>query len=478
MLCGSDQKLPCSPFAFCPVVTCSSFALYRETPAIHSILFFSPFNSFFLRHHRCLGRRITLLARLRSILLLLFFFFFSFVFFFFSALDLGGLQTLTIGVSPTRVLVSWCDVCSESALFGQGLMGNKAQSVGGMLFLRGSLDLSFHQARVRTSTHLLCFSQRLLDPRVLFFIGGLWRCFALEFRWKIQASAHVLQLCAPLPTADHKADPPRKPSATMRASLLSVCLAMGHLLDWPTSEPRPFPPRYRKFSRAPPTPSDDSQNDGCIHEYHEPLCSHSLTGDTAEEADQTLDVCAWRCKIDMKTSGSSSAPLQVELWLLARRAFLSAALRHPSRAARVLPSRRPSRAGTAMPLVRSVQRNRPLHSKSRLWQRACGKVSHGSFACKKRSHSQSTSSRAPFTRRSVRRGGLAAATLDTSRQANSSRQDPKSERPASQERLQERPFHAPDSDQHRGEHQRDTAFEGEPPGCLRCHRRVLTETLP
>ena len=51
MLCGSDQKLPCSPFAFCPFVTCSSFALFRETPTIHSILFFSPFNSFFLRHH-------------------------------------------------------------------------------------------------------------------------------------------------------------------------------------------------------------------------------------------------------------------------------------------------------------------------------------------------------------------------------------------------------------------------------------------
>ena len=116
-----------------------------------------------------------------------------------------------------------------------------------------------------------------------------------------------------------------------------------------------------------------------------------------------------------------------------------------------------------MPLVGSVQRNRPLHSESGLWQRASRKVSHGSFACKKRSHSQSTSSRAPFTWRSVQRGGLAAATLDTSRQANSSRQDPKSERPASQEALQERPIHAHGSDQHRGEHQRHTAFEGEAP---------------
>ena len=49
-----------------------------------------------------------------------------------------------------------------------------------MQFLRGSLDLSFHQARVRTSTHLHCFRQRPLDPRVLFFIGGLWRSFTLE----------------------------------------------------------------------------------------------------------------------------------------------------------------------------------------------------------------------------------------------------------------------------------------------------------
>ena len=238
----------------------------------------------------------------------------------------------------------------------------------------------------------------------------------------MQASAHVLQLCAPLPTADHGADPPRKPSATMRASLLSVCLAMGHLLDWPTSEPRPIPARCRKFSRAPPTPSDDSQNDGCIHEYLEPLCSHSLTSDTAEEADQTLDVCAWRCKIDMKTSGSSSAPLQVALRLLARRAFLSAALRRPSRAARVLPSRRPSRAGTAMPLVRWVQRNRPLHSKSRLRQRASRKVSYGSLPAKK-GVSKNTSSRAPFTWQRVQRGGLAAATKDTSRLANTSRLD-------------------------------------------------------
>ena len=49
-------------------------------------------------------------------------------FFFFSALDLGGLLTLTIGVSPTSVLVRWCDVCPHSAVFRQGLTGNKAQS--------------------------------------------------------------------------------------------------------------------------------------------------------------------------------------------------------------------------------------------------------------------------------------------------------------------------------------------------------------
>ena len=81
----------------------------------------------------------------------------QFFFFFFSALDLGGLLTLTIswrilvrfhlfsssssvpstlaglliltvGVSPTRVFVSWCDVCPHSAVFRQGLTGNKAQS--------------------------------------------------------------------------------------------------------------------------------------------------------------------------------------------------------------------------------------------------------------------------------------------------------------------------------------------------------------
>ena len=48
--------------------------------------------------------------------------------FFFSAPDLAGLLILTVGVSPTRVFVSWCDVCPHSAVVGQGLMGNKAQS--------------------------------------------------------------------------------------------------------------------------------------------------------------------------------------------------------------------------------------------------------------------------------------------------------------------------------------------------------------
>ena len=142
MLCGNDQKLPCSPFAFAPFVICSFFSLLPRDAAIHSILFFSPFNSFFLRHHRCLGRRITFLARLRSILLLLllffFFFFFSFFFsvlFFFSALGLAGLLILTIGVSPTRVLVSWCDVCPQSALLGQGRTHGQQGPVriGGML---------------------------------------------------------------------------------------------------------------------------------------------------------------------------------------------------------------------------------------------------------------------------------------------------------------------------------------------------------
>ena len=180
----------------------------------------------------------------------------------------------------------------------------------------------------------------------------------------------------------------------------------------------------------------------------------------------------------MKTSGPISAPLQVALRLRARRAFLSAALRHPSRAARVLPSRRPSRAGTALPLVGSVQLNRPLHSESRLWQRASRKVSHGSFACKKRSHGQSTSSRAPFTWRSVGRSGLAAATLDTSRQANTSRLDARANAQPPKSGCKRVRLTPPGSDEHRGEHQRRTAFEGEPPGCLRCHRRVLTEPLP
>ena len=49
-----------------------------------------------------------------------------------------------------------------------------------MLLLRGSLDLLFHTARARTSTHLLSFSQLSLDPRVLFFIGGSLSSFALE----------------------------------------------------------------------------------------------------------------------------------------------------------------------------------------------------------------------------------------------------------------------------------------------------------
>ena len=88
----------------------------RETSATRSTLSFLLFNSSFLRHYRCTGRRI--LVRLRSFIVL----------FFFSALDLAGLLILTVGVSPTRWLVSWCDVCSESALLGQGLTGNKAQS--------------------------------------------------------------------------------------------------------------------------------------------------------------------------------------------------------------------------------------------------------------------------------------------------------------------------------------------------------------
>ena len=93
----------------------------------------------------------------------------------------------------------------------------------------------------------------------------------------------------------------------MRASLLSVLSRDGASAGLAHVATPTISPRYRKFSRAPPTPSDDSQNDACIHEYHEPLCSHSLTGDTTEEADQTLDVCAWRCKIDMKTSGPARA---------------------------------------------------------------------------------------------------------------------------------------------------------------------------
>ena len=196
------------------------------------------FNFSFLRHYRCTGRRI--LVRLRSFIVL----------FFFSALGLAGLLILTVGVSPTRLLVSWCDVCPQSALLGQGRTHGQQGPVriGGMLFLRDSLDLSFHQARARTSTHLHCFSQRFLDPRVLFFIGGLWRSFTLEgagrsklphmfsssvrrFRQRI---TEQVEHGSDEKTADGGSGNPRQ---TVRASLLSVCLATGHPLDWPTWEP-------------------------------------------------------------------------------------------------------------------------------------------------------------------------------------------------------------------------------------------------
>ena len=94
----------------------SLFPRCRETSATRSTLSFLLFNFSFLRHYRCTGRRI--LVRLRSFIVL----------FFFSALDLAGLLILTVGVSPTRAFVSWCDVCPHSAVFGQGLMGNKAES--------------------------------------------------------------------------------------------------------------------------------------------------------------------------------------------------------------------------------------------------------------------------------------------------------------------------------------------------------------
>ena len=154
-MCRSDQQLSILPFL------CLS-PLSRDVR--------NTFDSSFLRHYRCTGRRI--LVRLRSFIVL----------FFFSALDLAGLLVVTVGVSPTCLLVSWCDVCPHSAVVGQGRTHGQQGPVriGGMLFLRDSLDLSFHQARVRTSTHLLRFSERPLDPRVLFFSGGLWLCFALE----------------------------------------------------------------------------------------------------------------------------------------------------------------------------------------------------------------------------------------------------------------------------------------------------------
>ena len=125
MLCGSDQKLPCSPFVFSPFVICSFLSLYRETPQYIRFCFFLLSTlSFFDTIVALAGESLSLHVCGQFL-----FFFFSFVFlFFFSALDLAGLLILTIGVSPTRVLVSWCDVCPQSAVFGQGLTGNKAQS--------------------------------------------------------------------------------------------------------------------------------------------------------------------------------------------------------------------------------------------------------------------------------------------------------------------------------------------------------------
>ena len=70
----------------------------------------------------------------------------------------------------------------------------------------------------------------------------------------MQASAHVFQLCAPLPTADHGADPPRKPSANDARQLAIGLSRHGGIWIGPRRNPDQFQRDVVSFRELSPTP--------------------------------------------------------------------------------------------------------------------------------------------------------------------------------------------------------------------------------
>ena len=455
MLCGNDQKLPCSPFAFSPFrhlfflfplpqrrrntfdfVSCCFQLFLSSTPSL-------PWQENHFSLHVC-GQ---------------------FFFFFFSALDLAGLLILTVGVSPTRVLVSWCDVCPQSALLGQGRTHGQQGPVriAGMLFLRDSLDLLFHTARARTSTHLHCFSQRSLDPRVLFFISGLWRSFTLQgagrskllhmfsssvrrFRQRITEQIHLgnfRQRCAP--------------ACDQFVSRWGIC--------W--TGPRRNPDKFQRDVVS-------------FRELHRPL---QTTPKTTGASTSTTNRCARtpsRVTRLRKLIGLS----MFVLYALQNRyenigthfssiASGVAAARpscipvrgssspQSSRTRAPFSSAKSCRNSHASREVGATQLPAPLEEPP-----VAESISQG-FARKFCLHKEELQPKhvkpsafhlAPCAKR--RTCSCNMGHVETSEHFPPGRE---SERPASQEALQERPFDAPGSDQHSGEHQRHTAFEGEPP---------------